>query len=483
MVLELHVWGPAFSLPSIDAQCLAAIAYLQQAVPRGDWKLIASSNPALSPTSTLPPSSHYVPILIVSQTSFPPFVTVTSGLGDSAISFIISHSILQAIGYSTQVCQSRKVLTALRKLIRCVDVAQNLTSSCSFSSFLESHGQPLLDLSLYVSSENYATITRPIYNTIQSFPLPYLTPGAIRAAAKKRTEHLGLSGLDVDTEDGGAHEKSIIPESLRHPRNTVSSLLAASPEVNAQIRLNALATTFFEPLQQLRGEKRYFLSNGQFSSLDCLILGYLSLMLVPDLPQPWLVKTLRNKFPTLCDWTETSITSIFGPATTLTDAFPAYLGDSVKDIRAKSPRAESFLPWKAPNTGGVVGVTGTFLATVVDSIPVVGQFRRNTTMRQHGGKTSEEEQSSYWQTLTAVGGLIASVGIMIGYAFHTGLISVSPVEDKREEKSAGLGAFGEAGAALGLYAQQLNTPLKQDTIHDNITTEGVSVVEVDVEVP
>ena len=50
-MLELHVWGPAFGLPSLDAHCLAAIAYLQQAVPRGKWQLIASCNPALSPTS------------------------------------------------------------------------------------------------------------------------------------------------------------------------------------------------------------------------------------------------------------------------------------------------------------------------------------------------------------------------------------------------------------------------------------------------
>jgi hypothetical protein len=48
--LELHVWGPAFSLPSLDAQCLAAIAYLSQAVPRGSWRLVASSDPSLSPT-------------------------------------------------------------------------------------------------------------------------------------------------------------------------------------------------------------------------------------------------------------------------------------------------------------------------------------------------------------------------------------------------------------------------------------------------
>jgi sorting and assembly machinery component 37 len=52
MVLELHIWGPAFSLPSIDPQCLATIAYLVQAVPEDAWVLVASSDPSVSPTST-----------------------------------------------------------------------------------------------------------------------------------------------------------------------------------------------------------------------------------------------------------------------------------------------------------------------------------------------------------------------------------------------------------------------------------------------
>ena len=50
-MLELHVWGPAFSLPSLDAQCLATIAYFSLAVPRDAWVLVASSDPSVSPTS------------------------------------------------------------------------------------------------------------------------------------------------------------------------------------------------------------------------------------------------------------------------------------------------------------------------------------------------------------------------------------------------------------------------------------------------
>jgi sorting and assembly machinery component 37 len=58
MSIELHVYGPGFSLPSIDPQCLSAIAYLSQAVPRGEWSLIASGDPAVSPTKELPALRH-----------------------------------------------------------------------------------------------------------------------------------------------------------------------------------------------------------------------------------------------------------------------------------------------------------------------------------------------------------------------------------------------------------------------------------------
>jgi sorting and assembly machinery component 37 len=56
MVLELHIWGPAFGLPSIDAQCLAAIAYFALAVPEKDveWVVIADSDPLMVPTRMLP---------------------------------------------------------------------------------------------------------------------------------------------------------------------------------------------------------------------------------------------------------------------------------------------------------------------------------------------------------------------------------------------------------------------------------------------
>lgn len=68
MVLELHVWGPAFGLPSIDPQCLAAIAYFSLAIGTnngrpGEWVVVADSDPGNVPTRmiyTLP----YLPCLV-----------------------------------------------------------------------------------------------------------------------------------------------------------------------------------------------------------------------------------------------------------------------------------------------------------------------------------------------------------------------------------------------------------------------------------
>jgi len=346
-----------------------------------------------------------------------------------------------------------------------------------FSSFVESHGQPLIDLSLYVSSQNYTSITRPLYNTIQSFPLPYLTPPSVRAAAKQRTEHLGLSSLDIDTEDvHGSQEKSIIPESLRKPRATVSSLLAASPETNAQIKLDALASNYFEPLQKIKGKKAYFVSDSQFSSLDCLALGYLSLMLIPELPQAWLSKTMRKKFPELCTWTEENRNSVFGGPVELGDAFLPNGGNSAIATRT------GYLPWTAPKNGGAVGVGKVFLSSIADSIPVVGQLRRNTRMRQHGGKTLDDElQSSSWQTITVVGSIIAGLGLAVGYMFQQGIIALPSAEEPETQRKAGLDAFGDAGAALSVYANQMDAETQRQRLIERHNQSGAPVAEVNVE--
>ncbi|RDW75817.1 hypothetical protein BP5796_06638 [Coleophoma crateriformis] len=436
MALELHVWGPAFGLPSVDAHCLAAIAYLQHAVPRGKWRLIASSNPALSPTNELPALRH----------------------GKDWIG-----GFRNIFHYLAQCSAGEWVLDA--------GLSEQAAADCiAFSSFVESHGQPLLDLSLYVSTQNYTAITRPVYNTIQSFPLPYLTPPTIRAAAKERTAYLGLSSLDIDSDDSvPKDDKSIIPESLRKPRATVSNVLASTPETAARIRLDALATNFFEPLQLLRGKKRFFVSNDQFTSLDCLALGFLSLMLLPELLQPWLAKTMTSKFPDLCAFVEKNKSACFGEVE-LQDAF-------ANEAAEKRTNERDLLPWQAPARGSPLTVGNAFFTSMADNIPIIGQLRRNDRMRQFSNKSADE--TTAWRRLTMVGSIVGAVGLFIGFMFHQGFITLPPTHEE-EEKRRGLDDFGEAGAALAALASHMDSEANFQRMQEQRMRDPI--VEVDVEV-
>ena len=209
------------------------------------------------------------------------------------------------------------------------------------------------------------------------------------------------------------------------------------------------------------------------SSLDCLALGYLCLMLVPELPQPWLAKVMRNKFPEICTWTQEWRSEVFGPETGLEDAFTE---------RSPAQTKKSRLPWKVPASGGVAAVGGTFLSNIADSIPIVGKLRRNTRMRRHGGKASEGDEISSWQTITVLSSLLASVGLVAGYMFYQGLIPSPISEEPEKRRGGGFGAFGEAGDMLSLYANQMDRQLNQQQRMERDMNEPHAVPIVEVEV-
>lgn len=49
--LELHIWGPAFGLPSLHAECIAAVAFLKRVLQPEDWVVIPSYDTSSSPSS------------------------------------------------------------------------------------------------------------------------------------------------------------------------------------------------------------------------------------------------------------------------------------------------------------------------------------------------------------------------------------------------------------------------------------------------
>ncbi|KAK5952226.1 hypothetical protein OHC33_006699 [Knufia fluminis] len=292
-MIELHIYGPAFGLPSIDTGCLAAVALLQQSVSPEEWVLVPSNDPTISPFDELP-------ALKTSDKTSPTWIA-----GFRSIASYITNEI------------AASKLSGTDKPVSFDLSDQQNADSEAYLSFLESRGLPLLDLSLYVSSDNYTTITRSTLSHILPWPQSWTIPQRLRDVARKRSEHLGLSGLDVDA----TREKELkkeneglsgaIPKSLRLPKKSVTSLLGSSAE-QTRFRLEAVTADFFEPLEELLGDKNYFLGD-EMTVLDCFALAVLSQMSNGDLPQPWLSEALE-KHTNLRRWTAENKDRVFGIA-------------------------------------------------------------------------------------------------------------------------------------------------------------------------
>lgn len=193
----------------------------------------------------------------------------------------------------------------------------------SFASFLHSAALPLVDLSLYTSFQNYYHATGPAWTKLLPFPLNYTIPPRRRAAARKRTAHLGLSSLDVDT----VHDSPLETPSQRFEaeKKTAGLGVDAGPQPitttqspgmlpfssarrktildktqhSSLFRLSSLLSNLCDPLNDLLGDKLYLQKASSPTSLDCLALGYLSQIVYPRLPMSVLSEKINSRYPSL----------------------------------------------------------------------------------------------------------------------------------------------------------------------------------------
>ncbi|KAL0640145.1 hypothetical protein Q9L58_000703 [Maublancomyces gigas] len=462
-MLELHIWGPAFSLPSIDPQCNAAVAYLNTTLHKDEWTVIASSNPLLSPTRQLP--------------ALRDGMTWVAGFRG-----IVEHLRKKSQGL---------VLDALLSDIEKAECT-------AFSAFLETHGQCLIDLSLYVSAKNFDAITRSTYATLLPFPMQYYTPGVIRSQAKARTAGLGVTALDVDTNEPPA--SAATPTGIPHTTASTQaqpSILTAT-EGASTFKLTGLVHDFLQPLQARLGSSRYFFGSDP-STLDCLAAGYLSLCLFPELPHSWLANEMRKEFPRMCGYLNDIRTPMLGKFVNANEVLAYTRGSSERE---KTPATE--LPWGVVERGDLPWMSGFLVDCALDA---VGLGRGAETRRR---KLQEREQSMdpedlerkrkveaairslrIRSVLTAVGGVAAFIGYCVWSGFLQIKLKEEVEEEEEEEEEAvvevetkegkdgdeltqamieGPSGFGLAGAILGLRRQPVNPD-------DSVEVE----VEVEVE--
>ncbi|RFU76385.1 hypothetical protein TARUN_5877 [Trichoderma arundinaceum] len=362
-MLDLHVWGPAFGLPSIDAECLAIITYLYNALPTSSWRLIPSNDPAVSPSNLLPALNHDG--------------NWTSGF-QPIVQYLASAALCDGLD------------EALSPIQRADTVA--------YSAYLSAHAGPLVDLSLYVSAANWATTTRPAYSSLLSFPLTWTVPTLIRSEAIKRAEHLGLAELDTDFDpNGGLHltaGRDSLPETFRRhiplmTKKTVREEM--TPEQATAIRLFGLTedclTVLNDLIQEKDEEHPRFFTETAVSSLDCLAFGYLALMQKPSVPRAFLKDWLEPKTPRLHKFVDSMLTSGI-----------AGRGD---------------LPWVAPDPTSVVRFSGRIFDSVLRHLPNLGEQYAAEMRRRAEQQTKGLDQRAL---ILIVGAVLT--GLATGYGFQ-----------------------------------------------------------------
>ncbi|OTB05709.1 hypothetical protein M426DRAFT_319692 [Hypoxylon sp. CI-4A] len=426
MAFELHVWGPAFGLDSIDPECLAAIACFRHLLPRGEWTLIASNDATASPTYRLPALHH--------QGAW------TSGYSD-IVSYLV-HSGNFQIDHD---------LTPLQR-----------ADSLACDSFLATRGSGLLAMSLYVSPRAWTEMTRPAYSSLLPFPLTWTIPPAVRASAIERAEHLGIGHLaaEVDAEESPARGPAETTSTgFLRLRDRLGPSKSMQPEHTAAIRFQHLAEDFYAVLDELRGNKMFFLRDDTPSSIDFLAYGYLQLMRVQT-PHPILKTVLENSHIKLVGFVE--------------ELTPHWRGRD--------------LPWREPTARGALGLIGRFAEGSLEAIPGVGASWQKW---RRGGVDirGDDDVRDATQLIVAVGGAITSVAALGAVALFRSLspfgASIHHFEAAKEDKT-GLHQFGEIGSILDglpVWEEPRSLPPRRDVVYEGGNVDVVVDVEADGSTP
>lgn len=219
--------------------------------------------------------------------------------------------------------------------------------------------------------------------------------------------------------------------------------LVKEKQSGARFKLDALVDAAFKPLQQLLGKKRWMLSDERASSLDCLALGYLSLALVPDMPQPWLAEGLRGRYPDLCKYAKDGAKEVFGGKVTPEDALPTSTERPSATTRAQS---ETTLPWRAPEQSIAV-TSASILNSTLDLIPFYKRTTTVTTPPTQPPHGLDATPPPHTLTSTLLPPLLASAGavaaVIASYLLYSGLGTQQESDKKRR-----LSDMGEAGAVF-----------------------------------
>ena len=250
-----------------------------------------------------------------------------------------------------------------------------------------------------------------------------------------------MSSLDIDDAQSKKKEDPAmtaqIPEKFRKLQTWKKSVSSEASQHSSQFRLEALTDDFFEPLQALLGEKNHFFST--MSSLDCLAVGYLVLMLRTDTPHHWLRTALENKYSSLGKWVNQMSFDSFGQ--------PCGVNEALNPNEYRS--STSVLPWKAELEPSLAISIFSATTLVLENGPWFSSLQKDRTIRRRADVGSAEISRKLPEFYSHVISLTMGLGLVTGAVLHF-MVSRLPRETDKRFPPLMRRNFGEAGTMLGL---------------------------------
>ncbi|GAA5927717.1 hypothetical protein JCM1841_006018 [Sporobolomyces salmonicolor] len=313
--LQLHALAGSdtHDLPSLDPPSLVAASYLQLLHP-GDWDLVPCSDPALSPSGSLPFLKHGP---------------------DSFAGSAILHHLLQTSPHAPALSPSQK------------------SDAAAFHALLDTTVLPLVLHSLYSLPQNWIFI-RSLLLPHLPFPTSFYRPAQLRESARELVESLhsdwwGLGGEAEKEEELQKRRKKALletgPEGIRERREEdrregkermkktfgEGKIVSAAREVFTSLETTLAASS-----------TPFFFSSSSPTPLDAHLSSLLSLLLFLPLPTPLLADVINASFPRL--WAHTALLrrTLWSPDSTPSPRRPASSGHgfSLSTLRDLVP-----LPW------------------------------------------------------------------------------------------------------------------------------------------
>ncbi|RPA87599.1 hypothetical protein BJ508DRAFT_371900 [Ascobolus immersus RN42] len=401
-MLELHVWGPAFGLPSFDAECLATIAFLSFAMSRDEFVVVNSSNPLLSPEQKLP--------LLRDGTT-------------------LISSFQNIVHYVKSLPSVHDINAELSPLQRAQSIA--------FSSLVTARATDLFDSAFYLNSENYTGAIRPLISSLLPFPVRYMLPQQLLAAAKDR-QGVAPAHFDEDTSISitANPAEAVDVTTTAHLTTAPAGPGELSATKRATFRLEALAKDLYAPLLEQLQDKPFLISSEQDrpSEADCLAFGYLAICLFSDLPNNIVSESLRNKYPRLAAWVHKLRPALLGPLLE---------PDQIAKLEGPEPTRFSENGLQFAASRGERGDLVWLGRLVLSSLPFAGYFSKNQKVveeEKDAAETPEEKERRIAMKKAQarrkwVNGLVLAAGLVgwIGYVIYGTDVQVVFVDGDEED--------------------------------------------------